>query len=102
LKAVMDAMSPLALETDEKDACTIGRKGVRHGGVEIITRGGRRRIWTLEKKREIVAESLGLELTPTKVAASPRSAVDYFTLGDSNLWAATSVSHRIYAEFCPG
>jgi hypothetical protein len=49
-----------------------------------------------------VAESLGLELTPTKVAASPRSAVDYFTLGDSNLWAATSVSHRIYAEFCPG
>ena len=36
--------------------------------MEIITRGERRRSWTLEQKREIVAESLGPELTPTEVA----------------------------------
>jgi transposase len=36
--------------------------------MEIITRGERRRRWTLEQKREIVAESLGPELTPTEVA----------------------------------
>jgi transposase len=36
--------------------------------VEIITRGGRRRSWTLEQKREIVAESLSAALTPTKIA----------------------------------
>ena len=33
-----------------------------------FTRGERRRSWTLEQKREIVAESLGPELTPTEVA----------------------------------
>ena len=27
--------------------------------IEVITRGERRRVWTLEQKREIVAESLG-------------------------------------------
>jgi transposase len=36
--------------------------------VEVITRGERRRVWTLEQKREIVAESLGPDLTPTEVA----------------------------------
>jgi transposase len=36
--------------------------------MEIITRGERRRRWTLEQKREIVAESYGPELTPTEVA----------------------------------
>jgi transposase len=36
--------------------------------VEIITRGERRRAWTPEQKREIVAESLGPDLTPTQVA----------------------------------
>jgi transposase len=36
--------------------------------VELITRGERRRVWTLEQKREIVAESLGPALTPTEVA----------------------------------
>jgi transposase len=39
--------------------------------VEIITRGERRRTWTLEQKREIVAESLGREMTPTEVARKP-------------------------------
>lgn len=36
--------------------------------MEIITRGERRRRWTLEQKREIVAESYGGDLTPTEVA----------------------------------
>jgi len=36
--------------------------------VEIITRGERRRRWTLEQKRDIVAESYGSDLTPTEVA----------------------------------
>ncbi|HUB15608.1 MAG TPA: transposase [Acetobacteraceae bacterium] len=36
--------------------------------MEIITRSERRRRWTPEQKREIVAESYGPELTPTEVA----------------------------------
>jgi transposase len=36
--------------------------------VEVITRGERRRSWTAAQKREIVAESLSGELTPTEVA----------------------------------
>ena len=36
--------------------------------VEVITRGERRRVWSVEQKREIVAESLGPDLTPTEVA----------------------------------
>lgn len=36
--------------------------------VEVITRGERRRAWTLDQKREIVVESLGPVLTPTEVA----------------------------------
>ena len=36
--------------------------------VEVIRRGDRRRVWTPEQKREIVAESLGPDLTPVKVA----------------------------------
>ena len=58
----------LALNIDPEDARTIDRKGVRMPPIEVITRGERRRGWTLEQKREIVAESLGPELTPTEVA----------------------------------
>jgi transposase len=36
--------------------------------VEVITRGERRRAWSAAQKREIVAESLSGELTPTEVA----------------------------------
>ena len=58
------------LQTPESDesAHMTGRKSARGQQVEIITRGERRRSWTLEQKREIVAESLGPELTPTEVA----------------------------------
>src|SRR6201986_2897975 len=66
----MDAMPILGPEADlsTEDAHTIGRKGARMPQVEVIPRGERRRVWTLEQKREIVAESLGSTLTPTEVA----------------------------------
>ena len=51
-----------------EDAHTIGRRSARAAPIEVITRGDRRRVWTAEQKREIVAESLGPELTPTEVA----------------------------------
>jgi transposase len=49
-------------------AHTTGRKSARNRPIEIITRGERRRSWTREQKREIVAESLGPELTASEVA----------------------------------
>ena len=52
----------------EASAHTTGGKSARSQRIEIITRGERRRSWTLEQKREIVTESLGSELTPTEVA----------------------------------
>ena len=63
----MEALSPDVAVTDVEDVRTIGRKGTRRGQGEVLTRE-RRRTWTLEQKRSIVAESLGPELTPTEVA----------------------------------
>lgn len=67
----METTSPLTLPPSApapKDAPTIGHKSARSPRIEVITRGERRRTWTPEQKREIVAESLGPELTPTEVA----------------------------------
>ena len=47
---------------------TTSRRSTRSARVEIITRGERRRRWTPEQKRDIVAESYGHDLTPTEVA----------------------------------
>ena len=63
----MDALSSDVTDAEAEDARTIGRKGTRRGQGEVLTRE-RRRTWTLEQKRSIVAESLGPELTPTEVA----------------------------------
>ncbi len=52
----------------DESAHTTDRKSAHNVRVEVITRGERRRSWTLEQKREIVAESLGPELTPSEVA----------------------------------
>src|ERR1700761_1513912 len=52
----------------DESAHTTNRKSVGSPRVEIITRGERRRRWTAEQKREIVAESYGPGLTPTEVA----------------------------------
>ena len=64
----MDKMLLSPPTADPEDAHTIDRKGARGTPVEFIVRGERRRVWTSEQKREIVAESLGSELTPTEVA----------------------------------
>src|SRR4051794_11620206 len=63
----MEALSPEVAVADAEDARTIGRKGTGRDRVEILARE-RRRTWTPEQKRAIVAESLSLELTPTDVA----------------------------------
>ena len=60
-------MPPPAI-ADSEDAHTIDRKSARGAPVEFIVRGERRRVWSPEQKRGIVAESLGPELTPTEVA----------------------------------
>ena len=57
-----------ALAFTAEDAVTIDRRSARGRRVEVITRGERRRSWSAEQKREIVAESLAGELTPTEVA----------------------------------
>jgi transposase len=61
-------MAP-ALPTVEIDesAHTSSRRSARSDRIEIITRGARRR-WSVEQKREIVAESFGRDLTPAQVA----------------------------------
>jgi transposase len=63
----MEALSPEVPDADVEDVRTIGRKGTGRGRVEILARE-RRRTWTPEQKRTIVAESLGSEVTPTEVA----------------------------------
>jgi transposase len=62
------SLTPPPSAPGTEDAHTIGHKSARSPRIEVITRGERRRTWTLEQKREIVAESLGPELTPTEVA----------------------------------
>jgi transposase len=61
-------LTPPSTIPDADDAHTIGLESARSPRVELITRGERRRSWTPEQKREIVAESLGPDLTPTEVA----------------------------------
>ena len=55
-----------ATDTDQS-ARTSSNRSARSDRIEIVTRSERRR-WSLEQKREIVAESLGPGLTPTEVA----------------------------------
>jgi transposase len=66
----MDSTSTFPADRTDpiEDAPTTWRTSARSTPVELITRGERRRVWTEEQKREIVAESLGPALTPTEVA----------------------------------
>jgi transposase len=59
---------PLDVPSIDASAHTTSRKSARNLHVEIITRGERRRSWSAEQKDQIVAESLGPDLTPTEVA----------------------------------
>jgi transposase len=63
----MDTITP-DLVSDAESTRTSGRTSARNSRVEVLTHPERRRSWTLEQKREIVAESLGPELTPAEVA----------------------------------
>jgi transposase len=63
----MEALSSEVSVADVEDVRTITRKGMVRGRVEVLGRE-RRRTWTAEQKRAIVAESLGSERTPTEVA----------------------------------
>ena len=63
----MEAPSPEVADADVEDVRTIGRKGTGRGRVEVLARE-RRRSWTPEQKRAIVAESLASDLTPTEVS----------------------------------
>jgi transposase len=62
----MDMPELPVIETE--DTHKIGRKSARRPRVELLTRSERRRRWSIEKKQEIVAESLRPDTTPTEVA----------------------------------
>ena len=53
---------------DVTDAHTTGRMSARSQRIEVITRGERRRRWSVEQKREIAAESLEPGISPITVA----------------------------------
>ena len=53
---------------ETEDTHKIGRKSARRPRIEVLTRSERRRRWSIEKKQEIVAESLRPDTTPTEVA----------------------------------
>jgi transposase len=63
----MDAITP-DLVPDDESAHTSGRRSARSPRVEVLVRADRRRSWSADQKRAIVAESLGPELTPADVA----------------------------------
>jgi len=63
----MDGITPILVLEDES-AHTSGRKSARSGRVEVLVRADRRRSWTAEQKRRIVAESLEPDVTPADVA----------------------------------
>jgi transposase len=59
---------PSAVSLDPDDALTTGRKSGRSPPVEVLVRADRRRRWSAERKREIVAESLEAGCKPGDVA----------------------------------
>ncbi len=61
------AADPCCAPVHPEDAHKISHKSSRSQRIEVITRGERRRVWTPEQKRAIVAESFGPDLTPTEV-----------------------------------
>lgn len=61
-------MDGIGLDRGVDDAFTTGRRSARIPRVEVITRGERRRRWSIEQKREIVAASLRPEARPADVA----------------------------------
>src|SRR5580692_3800415 len=64
---VMDG-EPAEPDVDLEDAHTTSRMSARSQRIELITRGERRRRWSVEQKREIAAESLEPGISPITVA----------------------------------
>ncbi len=67
----MGIMTP-DLVADAETTRTTDHRSTRTARVEVITRAEPRRSWTAEQKRQIVAESLGPDLTATEVARKYR------------------------------
>ena len=59
---------PVEPRAEVESAPTTGRMSARSQRVEVITRGERRRRWSVEQKREIAAESLEPGVSPITVA----------------------------------
>jgi transposase len=84
----------------DESAHTTSRTSARNGRVEIITRGERRRSWTADQKSQIVAESLGPELTPTEVARKHGiSTGQLYTWRQQRLSGQTAVMTRAVPRF---
>jgi transposase len=67
----MDVMSP-DLVAEAESARTSDHRSTRTARVEVLARAEPRRSWTADQKRQIVAESLGPDLTATEVARKYR------------------------------
>ena len=59
---------PAGSAAEAESAHTTGRMSARSQRIEVITRGERRRRWSVEQKREIAAESLEPGISPITVA----------------------------------
>lgn len=85
---------------DAEDAHKIGHRSARSPRIEVITRGERRRVWTAQQKREIVAESFGPDLTPTEVVRKYGiSSGQLYTWRQQILSEPTSVLSRSVPSF---
>jgi Transposase len=73
---------------DVESAHTTGRMSARNQRIEVITRGERRRWWSVEQKREIAAESLEAGISPITVAR--RYGISSGLLYTWRCWAATA------------
>jgi len=60
--------TPAEPETGAESAATTDRMSARSERIEVITRGERRRRWTIEQKQTIAAQSLAPGASPTEVA----------------------------------
>jgi transposase len=58
----------MEIEAEAVSAYTRSRMSARSEVVEVVTRGERRRAWSVEQKRLIVAEAMQPGTTPTEVA----------------------------------
>src|SRR5271169_1325543 len=63
----MDAITAEVPAAPES-AHTSSRKSARNPRIELITRGERRRRWTIEQKQTIAAQSLAPDASATEVA----------------------------------